>query len=86
MSKTEQAERIARNETFPFVFGNRLLLAKDEYIISHLNRIKNAVDNQETLTPYDISKIEVYYEKVMGKKYKLGAVNVHHDNKKKLRF
>ena len=84
--KNEQAERIARNETFPFVFGNRLLLAKDEYIIRHLNRIKKAVDNQETLTPYDISKIEDYYEKVMGKLYKLGAVNLRHDPVKKLRY
>jgi hypothetical protein len=48
--------------------------------------MKDTVDNHETLTPYDVTKIEEYYEKVISKKFKVEGVKTTHDFRKKLRF
>lgn len=84
--RTEQTQRVAKEEVFPFVWENRNYLSKNEFATSHVNRMKTVIDENGTLTPYDISKLTDYYEIVMGKKYNTGVAKPRHDFRKRLRF
>lgn len=84
--RDEQTARVAVKTLFPEVWKHKHYFEKDEYIYNHIKRMQETLNNQETLTPYDISRISQYYDKVMAKKYKLGEMVTRHDPKRKLRF
>lgn len=82
--RTEQAQRVYKKDIFPLVYKHRSKLKEDK--LRHLLRIKDAVDNGEDLTPFDITALENYYEIVIGEVYNAGKVTAKHDFKKRLRF